>query len=177
MSAAFRSLQSALCAAAPPASLLHRLLREFSSTTAELERHRVAEPDRPAQWRTSLEVVHPSLTPYVITRIEDSSATAVVEFTDTHLGGNGAVHGGHIPAMFDDLLGIFVGLKAQTGSRTAYLKVDYRRITPINRPLRVELSIDKVEGRKTFISGRLLDSGELCAEVEALFIRLLPGQP
>ncbi|WP_330255099.1 PaaI family thioesterase [Nocardia sp. NBC_00565] len=177
LAAAFRNLQSALCAAAPPVPILRHLIREFASTAAELECYRVPEPDRPAQRRISPEVVHPAIIPYIMSRIDDSTAEAVVEFTDAHLGGNGAVHGGHIPAMFDDLLGIFVGMKAQPGSRTAYLKVNYRRITPINRPLRVDVSIDRVEGRKTFISGRLLDDGELCAEAEALFVRLLPGQP
>lgn len=177
LAAAFRTLQSALCAAAPPLPLMRRLIREFGYTAAELGSFRVPELERPAHQRTSTVVVHPSVIPYVLGVVADSTAEAVVEFTDAHLGGNGAVHGGHIPAMFDDLLGIFVGMKAQPGSRTAYLKVDYRRITPINRPLRVQVSIDRVEGRKTFITGRLLDGDDLCAEAEALFIRLLPGQP
>ncbi|PPJ18760.1 thioesterase [Nocardia nova] len=173
----FRRLQAAVCAAAPPPDVTRRLVDKLGCTAAELERYRVPERQRPAHQRPTLEVTHPSLIPYVITEVGATRLEAVAQFTDAHLGGNGAVHGGQIPLLFDDLLGIFVGMKAQPGSRTAYLEVDYRRITPINRPLRVEAAIDRIEGRKTFISGRLLDGEHLCAVAEALFVRLLPGQP
>lgn len=173
----FRRLQAAVCAAAPPPDVIHRLVDEFGRTAAELESHRVPEQQRPAQQRPTPAVTHPSLIPYVITEVDTTRLVAVAQFTDAHLGGNGAVHGGQIPLLFDDLLGTFVGMKAQSGSRTAYLKVDYRRITPINRPLCVEAAIERVEGRKTFISGRLLDGEHLCAVADALFVRLLPGQP
>ncbi|MFF3570966.1 PaaI family thioesterase [Nocardia jiangxiensis] len=173
----FRRLQAAVCAAAPPPDVIGRLVREFDRTAAELDRYRVPEQDRPAHQRPTPEVTHPALIPYVITEIGAAQLVAVAQFTDAHLGGNGAVHGGQIPLLFDDLLGIFVGMRAQTGSRTAYLKVDYRRVTPINRPLRVEATIERVENRKTFVNGRLLDGEHLCATAEALFVRLLPGQP
>lgn len=55
--------------------------------------------------------------------------------------------------------------------------MNYRKITPIGRPLTVSVSIDGIEGRKTWITGRLHDGDELFADVEALFLRLLPGQP
>jgi acyl-coenzyme A thioesterase PaaI-like protein len=63
-------------------------------------------------------------------------------------------------------------------SRTAFLKVDYRRVTPIDTPLIVRGRVDSVEGRKAFISGELVDEDEnLLAEVHALMVRLRPGQP
>ena len=63
-------------------------------------------------------------------------------------------------------------------SRTAFLKVDYRAVTPIDTPLIVRGRVESVEGRKAFISGELVDEDEkLLAEVHALMVRLLPGQP
>ena len=63
-------------------------------------------------------------------------------------------------------------------ARTAFLKVNYRRITPIDVELRYEASRDRVEGRKRWGTARLFDpAGELVADAEALFVELLPGQP
>ncbi|HVQ97590.1 MAG TPA: PaaI family thioesterase, partial [Mycobacterium sp.] len=45
-------------------------------------------------------------------------------------------------------------------------------------PLIVRGRVDSAEGRKAFISGELVDEDEnLLAEVHALMVRLLPGQP
>jgi hypothetical protein len=62
-------------------------------------------------------------------------------------------------------------------ARTAFLKVNYRRITPIDVELHFEVSRDSVDGRKRWGSGRLYDAaGNLLSECEALFLQLLPGQ-
>ena len=61
-------------------------------------------------------------------------------------------------------------------SRTAYLTVNYRAVAPIERDLRVEAGVDRVEGRKKFSSGRLYDGDTLVADAEALFVVLRPGQ-
>jgi acyl-coenzyme A thioesterase PaaI-like protein len=58
------------------------------------------------------------------------------------------------------------------------LKVDYRKVTPIDMPLVVRGRIDSTEGRKAFVSGELTDAdGALLAEATGLMVRLLPGQP
>ena len=67
-----------------------------------------------------------------------------------------------------------------TGSphqRTAYLKIDYRNIVPIEKELQIDAGVDRVDGRKIFVSGRLSDGDTLLTEAEALFVRLKPGQP
>ena len=61
--------------------------------------------------------------------------------------------------------------------RTAFLHVNYRQIVPVEKDLQVDAGIDRVEGRKIFVAGRLLDGEDVLAEAEALFVRLLPGQP
>ncbi|WP_330256183.1 PaaI family thioesterase [Nocardia sp. NBC_00565] len=175
---AFRDMQSALAASAPPPDIAAALSAEFRSATERLtafgadEKQRLARRPGPSGGGR-----HPSLIPYRVDESDDRRLTATVTFTQAHLGGNGAVHGGMIPLLFDDVLGIFVSTAAQPGSRTAFLKVNYRKITPVGRPLRVTASIDAIEGRKTWITGSLLDGDETLADAEALFLRLLPGQP
>jgi predicted thioesterase len=62
-------------------------------------------------------------------------------------------------------------------ARTAYLKVNYRAITPIGRELLVDATVDRVEGRKRWASARLFDGETPIADAEGLFVELLPGQP
>ncbi len=103
-----------------------------------------------------------------------------VTFGRFHLGGNGVVHGGVQPLLFDDVLGMAVN--RQLGdlgvARTAYLHVDYRWVTPIDVELTFEATAGAVEGRKRHAAGRLLDgAGRVLSKAEALFVQLLPGQP
>ena len=99
-------------------------------------------------------------------------------FRRFHLGRNGAVHGGCIAQLFDSLLGYTTFRLTQSlYQRTAFLHVDYRRIVPIERELQVDAGVDGVEGRKMFISGRILDGDTVLAEANALFVKLNPGQP
>jgi len=79
--------------------------------------------------------------------------------------------------VFDDLLGRLANAGGRRTSRTAYLTVNYRSITPIGRELRLEGRVDRQEGRKRFLTGRLFDGDTLCADAEGLFIELRPGQP
>jgi acyl-CoA thioesterase FadM len=61
-------------------------------------------------------------------------------------------------------------------SRTAYLHVNYRSVAPIEKDLRVEATVDRVEGRKKYSTGRILDGETLVADAEALFVALKAGQ-
>jgi acyl-coenzyme A thioesterase PaaI-like protein len=89
-----------------------------------------------------------------------------VTFGPAYEGPPGHCHGGFVAAMFDELLG-FVQMKP---GFTAYLKVDYRRPTPLNRPLELKGWIERIEGRKRFIRGTCHLDGELLTEAEGLFI-------
>jgi hypothetical protein len=80
--------------------------------------------------------------------------------------------------LFDSLLGFTAAkLTRNPYQRTAYLHVDYRKIVPIEKELQVEAGIDRIEGRKIFVVGRLSDGDDVLTEAEALFVRLKPGQP
>ncbi|ADG80434.1 PaaI family thioesterase [Tsukamurella paurometabola] len=95
-----------------------------------------------------------------------------------HLGGGGVAHGGVLPLIFDDNFGMVVYAAKRPISRTAYLHVNYRKVTPLNVPLVIEGTVDRVDGRKTFITARLTEEdGTLLADGEGLMVQLLPGQP
>ena len=116
--------------------------------------------------------------PWTIDKFGPDGVRSSGEFRRYHVGGNGAVHGGVLPLVFDDMCGMITYAAKRGISRTAYLHVNYRKITPINQPLVVEGRVDRAEGRKTFITCELRDAdGNVLADCEALMLRLLPGQP
>jgi acyl-coenzyme A thioesterase PaaI-like protein len=116
--------------------------------------------------------------PWTITKFGPDGVEMRGEFSRYYVGGNSAVHGGVIPLVFDWLCGMVVHAAARPISRTAFLHVDYRKVTPIDTPLVVRGRVDSAEGRKAFISGELVDEGDtVLAEVHAMMVRLLPGQP
>lgn len=70
----------------------------------------------------------------------------------------GCVHGGVLSACFDGALGMLFTLSGRPGF-TASLTVDYRKPVPIPARLLLRCTIDRVEGRKIYISGQLTDAG------------------
>lgn len=108
----------------------------------------------------------------------EERVAGTVAFRRYHLGRNGAVHGGVLGLLFDSLLGYTTAkLTRSMYQRTAHLGIDYRKIVPIGTPLQVEAGIDRIDGRKMYVSGRLLAGPDVLTEADALFIRLKPGQP
>lgn len=174
-----RRFSALLSGAAPEPELMKRITAQLDAFADELADQQVREGLRYDGWRGDLPGRgHPFLPPYTITGETDRTLTATVRFTRFFLGGNGAAHGGSQPTVFDDMLGRCVNHFQKGVARTAYLKVNYRRITPIDVDLTAEVSVDRVEGRKRWCSGRMWDpSGELVCDCEALFLALLPGQP
>ncbi|MFZ0834209.1 MAG: PaaI family thioesterase [Mycobacterium sp.] len=116
--------------------------------------------------------------PWMLTRYAPDGVEMRGHFTRYYVGGNSAVHGGVLPLLFDWLFGMVVHASNRPISRTAFLHVDYRKVTPVERPLVVRGRVNSAEGRKAFVSGELADDdGALLAEAHGLMVRLLPGQP
>jgi acyl-coenzyme A thioesterase PaaI-like protein len=90
-------------------------------------------------------------------------------FGSAYEGPPGCVHGGHIAAAFDEVLGMTQSLSGQPGM-TGTLTVRYRRPTPLHADLRFEGELVRREGRKIFTEGRLYHGDELTATAEAIFI-------
>lgn len=99
-----------------------------------------------------------------------------VTFGRWFMGGGMAVHGGVVSMMFDEVLGILASVAAKTITRTAYLHTDFRALTPIDTELDVSAWIDRVEDRKIFVKGEVRHGDVVCAEGDALFLRLTPEQ-
>ncbi|WP_395108005.1 PaaI family thioesterase [Actinomadura sp. SCN-SB] len=175
---ALRLLQDRITGAAPPPELLKELTRTFEHLAADLAPHTVPEREQITGHRTDLPGRGQTLVP--VFDVEESDEQRVrgrIRFGRHYLGGNGAVHGGAIPLMFDEMLGRLANTGGRPISRTAYLHVDYRSITPIGKDLRAEAWFDREEGRKRFLRGTIHDGDTLCAEAEGLFVQLRPGQP
>ncbi|WAJ45831.1 PaaI family thioesterase [Mycobacterium sp. Aquia_216] len=118
------------------------------------------------------------LPPWTLTRYEPDGCEMRGHFTRFHVGGNMAVHGGVLPLLFDHMFGMISHAAGRPISRTAFLHVDYRKITPIDVPLLVRGRVTGTEGRKAFVSAELIDGDDaVLAEGTGLMVRLLPGQP
>jgi acyl-coenzyme A thioesterase PaaI-like protein len=116
--------------------------------------------------------------PMRLTKDDDGRVSGTAQFRRYHLGRNGAVHGGALGLLFDSALGYTASkLTRNPYQRTAYLHINYRKIVPIEKQLRLEAGIERTEDRKIFVEGRLFDGDTLLTDAEALFVRLRPGQP
>ena len=84
-------------------------------------------------------------------------------------GPPGLVHGGVIALIFDELLGACAVINDCAGF-TGTLTVKYLRGTPIRTSITMEAWIDRVEGRKTFVTGELRYGGSATASATGIFI-------
>lgn len=116
--------------------------------------------------------------PWTMSKFEPEGVELHVQFSRFHVGGNYAVHGGVLPLLFDSVFGMVIHAAGRPISRTAFLHVDYRKVTPIDTKLTARGWVRETEGRKAFVNAELRDPDEnLLAEANGLMIRLLPGQP
>jgi acyl-coenzyme A thioesterase PaaI-like protein len=177
--AAMRTLQDLAVSVDAPEEVLADAVERADAMIGLLEPHRAAEGEPPAGrvWelpgRGSL-----LLPPFAVDKFDAEGVRARGVLRRYHLGGNSAAHGGVLPLIFDDNFGMVVYAARRPISRTGYLHIDYRHVTPLDTPLIVSGSVTRVEGRKTYVKSTLtLDDGTLLAESEGLMIALLPGQP
>ena len=139
--------------------------------TATLQQWAVDEDDSPIGTRLELPGRgHPLLLPFVADEWTGSAVRGRVIFGRFYLGGNGAAHGGTLPLLFDEVMGRLNSSGGRTVGRTAYLHVNYRHITPIGQELQLDATLDRVECRKRFVTGRLHDGDTLVADAEGLFV-------
>jgi acyl-coenzyme A thioesterase PaaI-like protein len=175
---ALREFHDLLTGADAPPELVKEMLQQIELFNSELRGHQVPEHaqvvgrlDVPGRAQTLVPVIHADPTDP-----DFRTYTGRVRFGRYYLGRNGAVYGGAIPLLFDSILGRISNGGGRTPSRTAYLHVDYRSVTPIDTDLRFEGRFVRQEGRKRFIRGALYHGDTLCAEAEGLFIALRAGQ-
>ncbi len=175
---ALRVLQDRVTAAAPPPDLVAHVTAAAADLSARLAAHAVDESRQVVGHVPGVPGRGDILTPVLVADSEDGQRiTGRARFGRYYLGGNGAVHGGAIPLLFDDLMGRLAHTGGRRPARTAYLHVDYRSITPIERELRVAVWFESEQGRKRLLRGTLHHGDTLCVEASGLFVELRPGQP
>jgi acyl-coenzyme A thioesterase PaaI-like protein len=179
--AAVRRLQDLTVSTNPDASSWIDAAQYVENACALLDGHEVPEGEQPVGRLLELPGLgHPLMPPWTIAESGPDGVVMRGHFTRSHVGGNNAVHGGMIPLFYDWLFGMVVSTSTQAESptRTAFLHVDYRSITPIDEPLTASGRVTEIDGRKIFISATMSSSdGQLLNEATGLMVKLLPHQP
>ena len=177
--AAMRRLQDIAVSTDPDGALWTDAAERIDELCERLEVHKAPEGVAPAGRAPRLPGLgHPLMPPWMMTEAGPDGVTMRGYFSRFHVGGNNAVHGGVIPLFYDWHFGMLVSAAGRPNSRTAYLHVDYRRVTPIDEPLRSHGRIDSIDGRKAFVTATMTDSdGNVLSEASGLMIRLRPHQP
>ncbi|MBB4854439.1 acyl-coenzyme A thioesterase PaaI-like protein [Mycobacteroides chelonae] len=176
---ALRTLQDRARAALPPDEVVTELANQLDAMNELLAPYEVSEWDSPSGRRTDLPLRgNILLVPMTIDSFDNGVLAGTATFGRYHLGRNGAVHGGCLGLLFDTIFGTGSMLLTDLRKlRTAYLNINYRKITPIEKELQYDCTLQRVEGRKVFLTSRLLDGDDVLAEADALFVKLNPGQP
>jgi acyl-coenzyme A thioesterase PaaI-like protein len=177
--AAVRRLQDLTVSTNPGSGLWAAAAERVENACALIEDHQVPEGLAPAGRVIELPGLgHPLMPPWLVTKSGSDGVTMDGHFTRAHVGGNSAVHGGVIPLFYDWLFGMVVSTAGCPPTRTAFLHVDYRSITPIDESLTARGRIAEVDGRKFFIAATMTAAdGTLLSEANGLMVRLLPHQP
>ncbi|MFT3901013.1 MAG: PaaI family thioesterase [Gordonia sp. (in: high G+C Gram-positive bacteria)] len=172
-----RTLMDKVRYACPDDELALEAIATLKDLNAKLDDHLVDEWTTPAGTRVDLPARgNITLPPYELTKAGPDGVEGTVWFRPYHLGGNGVAHGGQVAVAFDDIGGMAAALAVDGVCRTAFLKVNYRSLTPLNTNLQIKAWVDRRDGRKMFVAGTLHDGDRLCADIESLFIALKPGQ-
>ena len=163
----------------PPTDVWADTTEQIERVCDALEPHIVPDEQAPAGRVIELPGLgHPLMPPWTITSSDEGGVTMEGHFSRFHVGGNMAVHGGVIPLFYDSHFGMIVSAAGRPISRTAYLHVEYRAVTPIDVPLISRGHIERIDGRKAFITATMTDlEGTVLSEATGLMIKLLPHQP
>lgn len=173
-----RTFMDRVRAACPTAELVDEVIDELKVLNAKLDSAAIDEWRAPSGGRIDLPARgNITLPPYEVDDAGSDGVHARLTFRRYHLGGNKAAHGGQVAVAFDDLMGMAGALGSGGVTRTAYLTVNYRAITPLDTELKVRSWVDRIDGRKVYLRATMHNGETLCSEADGLFIKLKPGQP
>ncbi len=173
---ALRTAQDNTAGARPPIEVANECAELLSAVAAKLAPYQV---DEDSQYFGHLEAEGSgqSMRPVLaVDELTDTDIRGRVTVTRFFLGAGGAAHGGILALLFDTWLGQLAN-RNQTPARTAFLHVDFQAIAPLDTEVILYGRVDRVEGRKRFVSGRLSYGDTVCCTVTALFVEMRPGQP
>lgn len=101
---------------------------------------------------------------------EGEEMHGVGSFNAAYCGPPDAVHGGHVAAVMDELLGS-TGVHSGHGGFTGTLSIRYEALTPLDTELRLRSWVESIDGRKTTICGELHAGTTRCATAHGIFIK------
>lgn len=175
---ALRTFLDTVAAAAPDAETTTGLTESLNDWSKMLAPMAVGERKQIFARRVDLPGRGQTMAPnFVVTEGDHDYVRGTVVFGRYFLGGGGAVHGGAIPLLFDEVLGRLSSSGGRKAARTAYLHTDFRSITPVGAKLDVHGWFVSEAGRKRVLRAELRHGETLCAEAEGLFVVLRPDQP
>lgn len=111
------------------------------------------------------------IAPFMVMEIVEGVVHGRVTFGAAYEGPPGCVHGGFVAAVHDEILGMANSTGGAPGM-TGTLTVKYRKPTPLRTELRLEATLDRVDGRKQFCSSKLYAGDVLCNEAEGIFVTI-----
>jgi acyl-coenzyme A thioesterase PaaI-like protein len=107
---------------------------------------------------------------------QDRTLTARAWFGRGAEGPPGYAHGGAVAAVLDEAMGAAAWAGGHP-SIAARIEVDFRLPVPLGIDAVVEMSVERIEGRKIATRARLRDAdGRVLAESAGLFVRLTDEQ-
>jgi acyl-coenzyme A thioesterase PaaI-like protein len=113
---------------------------------------------------------HP-IAPQLIMELTEHGGSGEVVISKLFQGGPGLVHGGVIALLIDHAMGC-VAATPDRPSMTVSLTLRYRRPTPIEVPLTVSVSLDRIAGRQLHLSATVSAGGAVTVEADAVFLTL-----
>jgi acyl-coenzyme A thioesterase PaaI-like protein len=105
----------------------------------------------------------------LVVRSQGARTVAHAVYGAAHEGPPGSVHGGHVMAAFDDVLGVAQAASGTAGF-TGTLTVRMAARTPLHERIDYEAGVESRSGRKVTVWGRSTCRGELLAEASGIFI-------
>jgi acyl-coenzyme A thioesterase PaaI-like protein len=171
-----RAVQDSVIGTVAPNDVIDAVIEQLADIDAQLQPYSLS--NQPTNgWDDTRRSAHTRTFAPVLedVRVTDHQMSARLTLSSFYLGANGAAHGGSIPLIFDQALAQLAQYRRSI-SRTAYLNVSYRAVTPVLKPLRIEGRLERIDGRKRFVHGTIRDGDVVTAEADALYVALRPGQ-
>ena len=113
---------------------------------------------------------NPIAPPLTVRVTEEKTVVGECTMRQIHEGPPGAIHGGWVATLLDQLLGHATAASGNPGF-TAELTVRYRRPTPYGAPLTLRGRTDDVDGRRVRASAEIVVDDVVTAEATALFLK------
>jgi acyl-coenzyme A thioesterase PaaI-like protein len=195
MAALARSVRRVLAASVvnrAPANQVTEFARELDALAARIEQHipdpepHITETGRSGTItdgstmaeRMPFDVVIGRYSPLALpVEIEFDGERAIgrAVFTRPYEGPPGCVHGAVIAATFDIVL-TAANMAANAAGLTVSLTIGYKRPTLLHEETRFEAWVERVEERRVFTRGHIVQRGAVTVESEGVFAPLQPGQ-